>query len=417
MKPRPRSVSAALLASVLALVLFVPQGAAQREIVLFEPEEARAELERATVRSQQAEQRAARLEREAGEATEKALRAARLAASIAAQVQRAEAEITVAKARLSLARAERAALSARLAQRREPLVRLTAALQASARRPLALSALQPGSLRDLVHVRAVLGSAAPEIRARTAALRSELEHGRALERRAARALGSLRENERDLLARRKDLADIEARERIASRDARRSAQREAERALALAEQARDLDGLMDSIDAAASLRRKLAALPGPLPRPADLSTASRPGRAQAVEPAPALPSPTRSARPPRDFQLPVQGRTLAGFGEKRESGLRRTGIALVPVEGAQVVAPASGRIAFAGPYRGFGEVVIIEHPGGWTSLVTGLSRTAVRVGQEVLGGSPLGAAGLREPVVTLELRRDGTPVNPVHYLG
>ncbi len=416
-KPRFSLVAASLLASLLALAVFVPQGAAQREVVLFEPDEARSELRRATARSKRATERAERFEREAGEATEKALRAARIAASVAAQIQRAEAEITVATARLSLARAERSALSARLAQRREPLVRLTAALQASARRPLALSALQPGSLRDLVHVRAVLGSAAPEIRARTAALRSELELGRALERRAARALESLRANERDLLARREELARIEARQRMASREAQRVAQREAERALALAEEARDIDGLMESIDAAAALRSRLAALPGPLPRPANLAATDHSASTQAIEPGPAPKATTAAARPPRDFQLPVEGRTLAGFGERRESGLRRTGIALVPVSGAQVVAPASGRVAFAGPYRGFGEVVIIEHPGGWTSLVTGLARAGVRVGQEVVGGSPLGAAQTREPVITLELRRDGVPVNPVQYLG
>jgi septal ring factor EnvC (AmiA/AmiB activator) len=121
--------------------------------------------------------------------------------------------------------------------------------------------------------------------------------------------------------------------------------------------------------------------------------------------------------PPRDFRLPVQGRTLAGFGARRESGLASTGITLVPAPGAQVVAPASGRIAFAGPYRGYGRIVIIEHDGGWTSLVTGLARADVPVGSRVIGGSPLGLAEAEDPAVTIELRRDGEPVNPLEYLG
>ena len=124
----------------------------------------------------------------------------------------------------------------------------------------------------------------------------------------------------------------------------------------------------------------------------------------------------RTTAAPADFQLPVQGRTLAGFGALRESGARTTGIQIAPSPGAQIVAPAAGRVAFAGPYRGFGRIVIIEHPGGWTSLITGLSRERVEVGEVVLGGSPLGTAPANNPAITVELRRDGEPVNPLEYL-
>jgi septal ring factor EnvC (AmiA/AmiB activator) len=73
-------------------------------------------------------------------------------------------------------------------------------------------------------------------------------------------------------------------------------------------------------------------------------------------------------------------------------------------------------VAFAGPYRGFGRIVIIEHDGGWTSLVTGLARVDAAVGDTVIGGSPMGVAGGRDALVTFELRRDGTPVNPLQFI-
>jgi len=403
-----------------ALVFAVPDSWAQRDVGLLEPEEAQAELERATRESQRAEGRAARLSREAEAATEAADKTAREAASLAAQIQAAEADITAARARYSLAQAQRSALSDRLAERRQPLVRLTGALQTSARRPLALSALQPGSLKDLVYVRAVLDSAVPEIRQRTTALRAELEEGRRLEQQAAEALASLRTSEEALQTRRAALAALETRQRLASREARSNAAREGERALALAEEARDLDGLIDSIDDAASLRRELAALPGPVMRPRNLASGGSgsdsgevSGRGETIEPSP-TPSPASTRI--TGFQLPVQGRTIAGFGQMRDSGLRSTGLELAPASGAQVVAPASGRIAFAGPYRGFDRIVIIEHDGGWTSLVTGLERISAEVGDDVIAGAPLGAAGNNEPRVTIELRRDGEPVNPLNYL-
>ncbi len=405
-------ISASLGALALALVAIIPDSRAQRDVAVLEPEEAQAQLDRATRESQRAQVRAARLAREADNATQAADKTAREAASVAAQIQAAEANIAAARARYSLTQADRAALSARLAVRQQPLVRLTGALQTTARRPLALSALQPGSLKDLVYVRAVLDSAVPEIRRRTSALRGELDEGRRLERQAATDLEKLSAGEEELQARRAQLAGIETRQRLASRDARSTAAREGERALALAEEARDLDGLIDVIGEAAELRRELAALPGPLMRPSNISAGAR-------EPNAASPSPTPTASNnarPAGFQLPVQGRTIAGFGELRESGQRSTSLELAPAAGAQVVAPASGRVAFAGPYRGFGRIVIIEHAGGWTSLVTGLARVEARVGDEVIAGAPLGVTGSNQPVVTVELRRDGEPVNPLNFI-
>ncbi|WP_255573868.1 murein hydrolase activator EnvC [Erythrobacter sp. SCSIO 43205] len=405
-----KTLALTAIAAATAIMVAVPQGLAQRDVQLLEPEEAQAELTRATRESQRAEARAERFAAASQAAEEAAEKTAREAAALAAQIQAAEARIAVARARYSLAQNDRAKLDKRLADRREPLVRLTGALQTTARRPLTLSALQPGSLKDLVYVRAVLASAVPEIRTRTAALRGELEKGRALERRAARALENLRISEQELQSRRTQLAALEAEQRLASREARSNAVRESERALALAEEARDLDGLVETLGEAAKLRAELAALPGPIARPDDLS-------ASIVDASPvADAAPTKAVRPP-GFQLPVQGRTLAGFGEMRASGLRSKGISLAPAPNAQVVAPSAGRVAFAGPYRGFGRIIIIEHPGGWTSLVTGLARTEVEVGDEIIGGAPLGVASGGDEPIALELRRDGEPVNPLNYLG
>ena len=73
-------------------------------------------------------------------------------------------------------------------------------------------------------------------------------------------------------------------------------------------------------------------------------------------------------------------------------------------------------MVFAGPYRGYGSIVIIEHAGGWTSLVTGLAQLDTRIGGRLVSGSPIGIAGAGRPVITLELRRGGEPVNPLEYI-
>jgi septal ring factor EnvC (AmiA/AmiB activator) len=120
------------------------------------------------------------------------------------------------------------------------------------------------------------------------------------------------------------------------------------------------------------------------------------------------------------YMLPVTGRLVTGFGEQaagQVSGQARTnGLVLAPRALAQAVSPAPGRVAFAGPYRGYQSIVIIEHDGGWTSLVTGLARLDVAVGDVLVAGSPIGVTGPGNPQVIVELRQGGVPVNPLQYI-
>lgn len=406
------AVRVALGCAAIAVLIGLPAAlVAQRDLAAAaaDPRNSRTELARAKRAADEAGQRALQLAEDAETATEAFARTQAQAAALAARIQQAEADITEAEVRLALIGDLQLELNARLAQRQQPLVRLSAALQNMARRPLALSALKPGSLKDTVYLRAVLATTVPEIRERTADLRDDLDRSKALAAEAKSTLAKLRDGEGLLNEKRRELAALEVRQRIASREANSIARREQERALVLAEEARDLDDLVGELDRVGALRRELAALPGPILRP------QQPGAARVVKTADRRSSRTSSS-PPADLRLPVEGRTLAGFGETGDSGLRSRGLTLAPRGGAQVVAPAAGRVAFSGPYRGFGRIVIIEHANGWTSVITGLERSNVATGTELVAGSPIGAAASVNAAITLELRRDGKPVNPLEYI-
>lgn len=368
--------------------------------------EARRALAEARAQQAAAAARAEGLEAQARAAGQAAQRSAAQSAAAAARIQQAEAAAAAGQVEVELIERQRQALRARLAERQQPLVRLTAALQRLARRPLLFALFRPGSVRDAMHLRAVLATMVPEVGARTASLRAELDRARRLRLQAEASVAALRREQADLAARRTQLAALEASQRMAARQTAGDADREAERALALAEQARDLDSLTLALGKAGTLREQLAALPGPILRPA------RPGDVAA----PTAPEPTATpARPAPAFLLPVQGRIVAGFGAQAPGAPVSRGIGIAARSGAQAVAPAAGRIAFAGPYAGYGQIAIIDHGGGWTSLVTGLAQLGVRVGDQVLAGSPLGTAGPGRPVVSIELRRDGEPVNPLDF--
>ncbi len=379
---------------------------AQQPAVYENSGEIRTALAQAQREGDTARQRAERLEAEAAQVTEAAERTARESAGIAARIQQTQAAMAVSRARLELIGQQRRVLRVRLAEKQQPLVRLTAALQRLSRRPPVLSLLRPGSVRDAMYLRAIFATLLTEVERRTASLRGELAQARTLQRRARLAVLQLGKSEGELELRRQRLARLEPRQRLASRTLGGIADRESERALALAERTRDLDALAADLGKASSLRAELAALPGPVlrpPRPADARIA-------------AVPPPSMPPGGLPTYMLPVSGRLIAGFGETQPGLPRSRGIALAARQGAQAVAPAPGRVVFAGPYRGYGSIVIIEHAGGWTSLVTGLAQLDTRVGGQLVGGSPIGIAGAGRPVITLELRRGGKPVNPLEYI-
>lgn len=368
--------------------------------------ETRAALNQALRQGQAARGRAEKLEAEARRVTEQAEKTARQTAAVAARIQQTEAEIAAHEVRASIIERQREDLRNRLAQRQEPLVRLTAALQRLSRRPPVLALLRPGSVSDTMHMRALLDTMLPEVERRTAALRTEIRKGRDLRLRADTAAANLRESQLEFKNRRQQLIALESRQRLASREATGIASREADRALALSEKARDLSELVGEVGKQGQLRDELERLPGPVIRPA------RPERSEVVQVAGAEDkSPTL-----RTYVLPVTGRLVAGFGAQIEGRPPSRGIVLAARGGAQAISPAPGRVAFAGPYRGYGRIVIIEHDGGWTTLVTGLAKLDTRVGEMLVGGSPLGLTAPGNPIVTVELRRDGVPVNPLQFV-
>ena len=356
-----------------------------------------AALKAARRQSDEARDRSARLEQQASAARDDAEQARRRAAATAARIQQAEADIQAAQARIAIIARMQRTQAARLAARQEPVVRLTAALQMMARRPLALALVQPGSVTDAVHMRAVLGQILPVIQQRTAGLRAELARSRALRATAQQAAGALTQAQADRRERQAALATLETQKRVAARDYRANAGLESERALALGERARDIVDLMDRLEDAGTLCERLAARPD-----------------QTGEPAPEA---VRSSSGPPPYRLPVIGQLVTGMGEVNEGGVRSRGLSLVTQPGAQTVAPTAGRIAFSGPYRGYGQILIIDHGQGWTTLITGLHRVTAQVGDTVRQGEPVGITGQGRPTVTIELRRNGRPVDIVPLVG
>ncbi len=121
--------------------------------------------------------------------------------------------------------------------------------------------------------------------------------------------------------------------------------------------------------------------------------------------------------------MPAQGRQVLSFGEKTQFGGQSKGIVLETRQGAQVTSPCDGWIVYAGEFRSYGQLLIINAGGGYHVLLAGLSQIDVQPGQFVLAAEPVGtmsgwsqqpqpAATNNAPVLYVEFRKDGRPVDP-----
>jgi len=123
------------------------------------------------------------------------------------------------------------------------------------------------------------------------------------------------------------------------------------------------------------------------------------------------------------LRLPAQGRQVHGFGDADAAGTTLKGISLQTREEARITAPADGWVVYAGPFRSYGQLLIINAGGGYHLLLAGMSRIDVSLGQFVLAGEPIAVMGSAaasgssgedssSPVLYVEFRKDGRPIDP-----
>ena len=351
-------------------------------------ETADAALARARAEARQATRRLESLEADARKAGDEVARLRAEQAAAAAAIEESEARIGESDARLRLARAQVALAEQRLAQKRAPIAALLAGLVTMGRQPPILALADEGSVDEIVRVKALLDATMPVIQRRSAALQAELGGLRRLASAADAARTDLAKDREELAKRQDRFAELEAR-------ASERASRLAGKAFGAGDRVLASDEALALAGSDASERRKAAKVAA---------------RLAELEFAPARPVRGDSPLPPLDFaySLPAEAPLLDGLGTVSRAGIASRGLTFATPRGAPVIVPADGKILFAAPYRGQDGIVIIEHKGGWTSLLLGVASDKPR-GAEVKRGEILGRA---LGPLGAELRRNGAPVSP-----
>jgi septal ring factor EnvC (AmiA/AmiB activator) len=354
-------------------------------------------------------------------------------------VQASEAKLSETEAKLAELTDQVTIIKNSITERKETIVKMLSAMQRIGRTPPPALVTRRDDALAVVRSAMLLADVFPELKYQADNLSRELEGMVTLEN-GIRDQRDAEKGERDRLASEQARVD-----RLLEEKRRAMAQGEAELAQikqAVSDQAQtvtDLSELMDRLDAqiakveVAQYDAEIAAEKALRAREQQQALAT-PANENVVEIKPestkvAFASPDR-LKPALPFdaakgslRLPAQGRRVKRFGDADATGGTVKGISLQTRAEARITAPADGWVVYAGEFRSYGQLLIINAGGGYHVLLAGMSRIDVSLGQFVLAGEPIAVMGnsaapsqgvddSSRPVLYVEFRKDGRPIDP-----
>ncbi|MEM8798650.1 MAG: peptidoglycan DD-metalloendopeptidase family protein [Pseudomonadota bacterium] len=350
---------------------------------------------------------AAKVAREIGSLTEQMV-------SFANDIQSRERALTRIEIEIGVLKEQRQAQELSLAARRAEVAEVLAALQRLGQRPMELVLLRPATAIDTARSANLLSGVMPSLEQKAAVIREEIETLEALKADLARQEFQYRADLVRLAEERGKLEGLRQERERRREKLERLAKKEQSRLADLVAEAKSLKDLIAKLEEdAAETRRDEETAKLEVPELGPPSLAERPF------------SKRRGTLP-----YPAQGRILSGFGSRTTTG-RARGVRIGTRPDAQVVALYDGKVAYAGPFRSYGQLLIIDHGEGYLSLLAGMVRIDPVVGQWVLAGEPVGIMGeagaARASVgnpkqqssasaLYFELRKKGEPINPLPWL-
>lgn len=300
------------------------------------------------------------------------------------------------------------------------LAELLGALQRMGRRPAPAVLVSPEDSLRMVRSAMLLGAVLPEMRIETAALANDLEELTGVRR-------EIDEERREIVARTERLRSERAEVAMLLEAKRRNLEESASeladvraRAAELAAQAEDLRELIASLDREIAVAAREALERARQRSPQEALDALRdPGRLE-----PAIPFEAAQGMLP----LPASGPVIRRFGESDQFTASARGVSIAAPPGAQVTSPSDGWVVYAGTFRSYGQLLIVNVGDGYHILLAGMAGISVELGQFVLKGEPVGrmggvvvasvadvTVGREQPVLYVEFRKDGRSIDPAPW--
>lgn len=339
---------------------------------------------------------------------------------VATALQDNENEVTKLEQRMAELQEEREQGRAELAERKKHIGAMLSTLVRIGQIPKESAVLMPASFMDRLRTTRMLGMTTQGLRMEMDSLSLQLAELKRLEHRITDQRAEIENKTLALRKRQKELRGIIA-QRKAMMQSLYSENRSQQKAIAaLIGRSQDLQSLVNTLEKARKeqLDEQFRHIGLPVPKPALPGLGKAPSRvAQGEEVRTAAPSgqalPSMREAKGR-LRMPVGGKVIASYGQRRGVNDTLKGVEVATRSSAQVVAPFEGEVLFTGPFRDYGNMVILRHSDNYHTLLAGMTELDCVPGQRVLQGEPVGVMGetIEARRLYLELRHGGKPTDP-----
>lgn len=336
-----------------------------------------------------------------------------------------ETELTDTERRLMSLGENEDAVRLSLIARRDILAEVLAALQRIGKRPPPALAVRPSDALSAVRSAILLNAVMPELKVETEALAADLEELQRLKSVIAEEKNRLRGDAMRLAEEKSRLELLLSAKRQEHLQSVQVLEEEKKRAAELAEQAGSLQELIANLEAeiesaqVAAEKSRQAALNARRDTSRNVDPFADPGRL-----APEISFGEAKGRLPQ----PVAGTMLKDFGQEDDFGGLTEGQSIATRPGSNVTSPADGWVVYSGPFRSFGQLLILNTGDGYHVLLAGMDRIDAELGQFVLTGEPVGVMGATQwasastfglgstqPILYVEFRKDGRAIDPTPW--
>lgn len=318
----------------------------------------------------------------------------------AKKVQNQEENLSGLETKLADLKQEQQTITNKLTKKNEQMTKVIAILQNIALKPAEMIVVQPLEPIDLIRSVILMSDSIPYIESSVNLIKEDLKKLASLRANIQAQYSRISLVKHNLEQEHNEIKKLHQQRLILKKTTETESQLAAVRAKKLAEQADDLRDLLKALANEKQIRASLKRTPTEMQTQAKTEVRS-------------FDQQINFAQAKGRLSIPVRGSIITVYGEVTKTGSHAKGITIKTRSHAQVTAPFDGTVLFADVFRGYGPLLIIEHNGGYHTLMAGMEHIEVDVNQNLLAGEPIGTMPKdQEPNLYLEIRKNGHPVNP-----
>jgi len=322
---------------------------------------------------------------------------------LAKTVQQREEDLSRLEARQAQMQARQKELEQSLSLTNRQIVQISTGLQVLALRPPELALLQVRTPLDTLRSRMLMGYSLPVVQGTNRQVRADLAELSRLKADLQDQIVRIRSMQTQLSEQSSQMDRLLQQKSMLQAQYQVSHSQSREKVKALGAQARDIKDLLDRLER----EKKEAAA-----RLAQQSVQQQKSVPTAV---PTIKLSGNFARAKGRLPYPIRGTITGRFGDQMVGGAHSKGITISGRSAARVIAPFDGTVLFAGPFKNYGQVIILDHGDSYLTLLAGLENVNPTAGQTVLAGEPIGQMKVSKADLYIEIRHDGQVLDPTGW--